>query len=288
MQRIQTPEFTGPILWVSSDYVVGNKQSLYDVIAILIADPTASIGWEHNRRMIRERLLSDGRRMAYKSLGDRRRFSALPRFLHASNHIGGVCVSLAINRSIPNMFSSSELYEEYRDRPWIACDWKQLAFQHAFQVAAIVAFFVAGFARTNHELWWCSDEDNAFANTDFSNDTAMFFTKFLAAYGAPRFKAVNIMTTEYDEADRHLEDLASIPDLAAGVTAEFLSTLCSRFEMDRMPSIAIESPPLAPRVDQVVRWFMDQSTRLKKIGIYLDPSASEFGMPRGGVWTPYR
>jgi len=72
----QLPDLHGPNLWVSSDYVFGNKNAEFDAIAVLLAVPERSEAWQAKRVKVRSSWIDGKRRMSFKSLGDRVRQEA--------------------------------------------------------------------------------------------------------------------------------------------------------------------------------------------------------------------
>ena len=286
--------FEGRTIYALSDYVVGDKNSQYDVIGILIVDEASCAKWNQQRLIIRQQFLPDGRRMAYKSLNDRLRMQALDPFLSAADQMNGVCISIAINRLIPNQVVDLETFNAQRrgefNNQWHK-NWKLRPFQHSLQVALLTAYFVAGLASEGQRLMWVSDQDEAFANLNFHIDTGNFFTRCLGTFGIhPKFfSSIAISTSEIDCDGRYFEDLLAIPDIAAGLTAKYLTSICKELDGDRLPlSTCSLSLQLKPKVDRTIKWFTTHAGMLQKIGLYQDPCDSPSGIPLHAFWTPFR
>ncbi len=81
----QLPDQHGPNLWVSSDYVFGNKNAEFDAIAVLLAAPERSEAWQAKGVEVRSSWLGGKRRMSFKSLGDGVRQKAFSPFLNAAD-----------------------------------------------------------------------------------------------------------------------------------------------------------------------------------------------------------
>src|SRR5690348_16877621 len=77
------PMMSGADIYIMSDYSGDSKASKFNVISVLYMDFRASMAWEVKRRAVRRLYLSDGRRISFKSLGDRQRQKALIPFLEA-------------------------------------------------------------------------------------------------------------------------------------------------------------------------------------------------------------
>jgi len=80
-QPRQFPTLFGNSILVASDYSGGRKDSSYYVVSVLIVDFDYAVTWDSRRRVIRADQLGDHRRISFKSLGDRRRASAIAQFL---------------------------------------------------------------------------------------------------------------------------------------------------------------------------------------------------------------
>src|SRR4051794_3556730 len=86
LRHVPMPTFSGPKLWVASDYSFDNPASDFQTIGLLLADPSTMGNWLRLRNDLRERYLPDSRSMSWKSLtSDALRAAAFTPFLEAAN-----------------------------------------------------------------------------------------------------------------------------------------------------------------------------------------------------------
>ena len=282
LSALRLPLLVGPNLWISTDYVFSNKQSSFDVIGVLLATPESSFGWESHRNKVRDTILGPKRRMGFKSLGDRIRRRAYLPFLRAADCIDGVVFTVGLDPSISKhfVFGPSEL-ELAHSRPWLVRSWKYTQLGRMATIAHFLAFFVAGLSTPRQNLFWISDEDDIFANQDFARDTGTLFTKFLNAYSTHTYGNIAIGTTAITEQDLLEEDLASVADIAAGGSAELLTTLKRSFGY--IPGIAADIPDsISSRTQEFADWFFDCSTSLQKVGCVFEQMESDL---RVSTWN---
>ena len=262
------PDIRGPNLWVSSDYVFGNKNSPFNTVAVLLASPDKSATWQRDRHNVRLKLLGHKRRMSFKALGDKVRQQSFCSFLNAADGIHGAVISISIDKEMkePLVFDDDQIKEI--GRKWCVKKWKMKTLKQMVTVAHFIAFFVAGVTRENQDVIWISDQDSIFANDAYSNDTGCVFTKFLNAYSAHNYGQISIGTTAIAEADLLEEDLASIADIAAGGSVELLTEIKKHCGI--IPSVAIEAPQLPARTEIFWNWYQNRNTALRKIGCVLE------------------
>lgn len=263
LQRVRIPTLRGPNLWVSADYVFGNSESQFDVIAVLLVGPERSSDWEVDRQRVRMEHLGAKRRMAFKSLGDGVRQKSFVPFLQAADRLGGAIVSIAIDKTVSQHFVFGPHVGD-SGVDWLQRKWKPKQLDRMSTIAHFVAFLVAGVSGDKQNIYWISDEDDIFANAECSRDTGTMFTRFLSTYSMHPIGAISIGTTAITEADLLEEDLAAIADIAAGGTAELLTAI--RGKWGHIPAIAVEMPKLPTRTELFFDWFQNKSSDLKKIG----------------------
>src|SRR5262249_435431 len=118
------PEMHGSTLIFASDSAGLDPKSRYRADAFLCLDWDTSVEWEGARRHIRHTVLSDGRRMAYKSLGDAVRGKALVPFLEAALDIRGVLVVALVNKRIRNLGIGYDYHAGFKKRARLHAKWK--------------------------------------------------------------------------------------------------------------------------------------------------------------------
>jgi hypothetical protein len=103
LRSVQPRPFAGPHVALASDYSGDHKASRFRAYCYSIMDTEASPEWPRRRQSMRQQYLPDGRRMSFKSLGDKYRQRALVPFLQAADTIYGHIVCLVVTKSFDNM-----------------------------------------------------------------------------------------------------------------------------------------------------------------------------------------
>jgi hypothetical protein len=162
--QLRTVEIEGPCLFVASDYGGAHRQSSYEIYSILLSDLKHCDAWQRAREGIRAEFLADGRRMSYKGLNDGHRREALVPFLAAADKIPGMCVSLAVSKSVNTLFQrdDSPINPELSD----CLAWSGSLFERVLRIVHLVSFCIAGISRPDQDVLWFSDEDEIAANTE--------------------------------------------------------------------------------------------------------------------------
>lgn len=94
----------GSTILVGSDYGGHHASSDYEVLSFIIADIESSSAWAYERHRVRLTLPNDGRRFAFKSLGDQTLSRALPQFLAAGDLIPGLLFTVLVHKRILSLF----------------------------------------------------------------------------------------------------------------------------------------------------------------------------------------
>jgi len=276
------PTSRGRALYIASD--VSSSPSIdYEVFTFVVIDLDESPGWPTAIQAVRDRFLPDGRRMSYKKLSDRQRQDAFFPFLHAADVLRGICVSVAIRKTIRFLVGDKRFLSEHASMLGLHASWNRRSAERMLRISYLLAFFLAAYTRHGQHLIWISDEDEIFANERFSLDTGNMFTKMLHTYARHSFGDISIGTTAIDPGDRMEEDLVSIADIVAGGVGETLTAI--RREQGKVirgtPTILPDD--VSARLDNFSQWFSDATpSRLRKINCVID-SLPGRGM-RVGVW----
>src|SRR6185369_2143739 len=264
------PELGGEVLYVVSDYGGNHQKSKYLTTSILLMDLGNSSEWELKRRDVRESHLRDGRRMSFKGLNDVHRRRALVPFLKAADSIHGICVTIAVHKSIRFLCTDKENWPSLMPSLKLQARWSNGAFENAMRLVHFVSLLVGGFSRKGQEVYWISDQDDFFANRIFSEDVAAMVSRFTSHYAKHPLAKLGVGTTDLDEGDRLEEDLAAIPDLAAGAVSD-IATAIANASGGRLPDgIAIEVPKLSGKAELLTDWLADHGQRLKRPIISFD------------------
>lgn len=221
------PVLNGSTLCIASDYSGYHRKSKYEVISFLIVDMDNSWQWANSRRCVREHFLADGRRVSFKGLHDWRQFYALPSFLESANNIVGICVNVALRKNIRVRYINKATMHSLTGASPFKGKWSHKTLNHMFKIVHFVSLFIAGLSKPGQNIYWISDQDLIFANPSKSEDVACLLSALTDMYVDYELGELGIGTTNLDEGDRLVEDLAAIPDLSAGALSEYLTALCS-------------------------------------------------------------
>lgn len=280
------PTLTGSILYIASDYSGTEKSSRYRVSAIVCADIEKSIRWEMQRREARRRYMADGRRMSYKALSDRQRARALLPFLDAATEITGLCLVTIVHRDILHLCANSGDYDKIRVAAGLKARWKNRELEEALRLTHLIAVVIGGLSQPSQNIYWISDQDDLFANSERNQDMTRLLSFYSSHYTKHSLGELGMGTTEIDEGDRFDEDLSAVADLVAGAVSETtnrLSELCG----GRIPhNLAVEYlKPFIPKTEVIARWFFSQTGELRRAAILFEKRDTGFSVSRHQMLT---
>lgn len=213
--KVHVPKTSGPCLVVTSDYSGSHRDSVYEVYSVLVADLAFCNEWRATRQKIRNRFLSQNRRMSYKGLNDGQRRRALAPFLFAANQIPGVCASLAVAKNVGTLFTQDDSPMNPELAEYLS--WNEAAFERALRIVHFVSFFIAGVSRPNQDVFWFSDEDEIAANPQRVTLLTRLWANVMSHYTVHPLRHLKCGTTKSDDGSNEIEDLAAVPDLAVGL-----------------------------------------------------------------------
>lgn len=270
---------------MASDSSGQHLQSPFEVLGILIMDLDASLRWEAARQELRRGILKDSRRMAFKKLGEPVRRRALVPFLRSADLIQGLCLSVAIHKSITFLEGPPEMRTQLTGMGTLKADWKSASFERMTTTAHIIGLLLGGLAAAGQNITWISDEDEMFESASKSEDTRRILSAFSSMYVTCELGILRLATTKVDEGDRFEEDLPAIADLAVGAWSEALAKLHKETGGHITGSIAPTlSDQLSTKADLLLSWFDDDSHPLKRVALIFDRRADgKFGV--GRLWS---
>jgi hypothetical protein len=225
LRLAQPHPFAGRHLALGSDYSGDHKASRFRVYCYLVADTDASPQWPIRRQQVRRRYLPDGRRMAFKSLGDRYRQRALIPFLEAAETIHGHIVGLIVTKDFTNMAWRVAYSDDLPARFGLSGKWSETSFESMFRTAHMFAVFLSLWSRPRMNVTWITDEDEIVANDKRLDDIHQIAARLVSRYVPHNMGVFAMNSTTIDGKDRFFEDFVSISDLAAGMLSEVADKL---------------------------------------------------------------
>lgn len=248
----------GPTMLVACDYGGLHRAARYETVAFLVADLAFVWLWDEFRQRIRKKFLSDGRRLSYKQLGDRKRAQAIVPFLRASNTIPGTLFVFAIDkRCLPLL--SEPLPTAGQSQIHLSA-WKAAPFERLTRVGLLGAMLIAGMSAPHQNVLWITDEDAIAPNVARLHEATALTGHYIAHLCPHELGHFRFGTTNCDNGSLELEDLTSIPDLAAGAVSE-LFTQVRELNHVAASCIAVSAPARLPsKARMLAAWLADCPT----------------------------
>jgi hypothetical protein len=202
--------------------------------------------------------------MSFKNLNDSNRRAALVPFLEAADEIRGISIVFSIDKQVEHFGGFDGSLEGLRERKIIRGNWKSHSFERMITVTHIISVLLGMLTKEGQNVTWISDADDLFATDMHKQDCARMMGTFGGLYVRHCMGTLAIGTTELDEGDRYEEDLAAIPDLAAGGVGELLNNIS--IEYGKVPGIAFLGPRnLSEKSDLITSWFFHPNRWHQKI-----------------------
>lgn len=221
------PPLVGDLIYIGSDAAGEHAASSVNVVTAVYAAMYGSAKWELGRRAVRQRFMSDGRRMAYKRLNDRQRKAALDGFLDSASQIDGLAVSLVFPKSIPHVWAPPGILAIWQGSVGLKGKWTHSAFERLMRTATLISLLIGTFGKDGQDVCWISDEDAIFATPERSADAARLMSQLANLHVRHQPGELGIGTVTIDPGDRAEEDLCAVSDLIGGALAEICTDMNS-------------------------------------------------------------
>lgn len=252
------PDLHGPCVFVGSDYSGSHVGSSYDIYAMLLLD---SVGC---RQMIDARGdvrgLLGSRRMSYKGLNDGLKRRVLIPFLANADRIPGLCVAIAVSKSVGSLFRGD--MEGVSPELFPCLEWGKHLFERALRVVHFVSFFIAGVTCPGQDVFWFTDEDEIAANDNRLTLLTKLWGNILSHYLVHDLRHLRCGTTGCDNGSNQIEDLTIIPDLVAGALSDLLTSVGGNVRNGIVTSFALQ---IKPKATVLGHWLSRSDGNLKKL-----------------------
>lgn len=267
-QELLTSVRRGPTLLIASDYGGAHRRFAYETLSFLVVDLAFVWLWDEFRRRIRKRLLRDGRRVAFKSLTERHSAGAVIPFLRASNTIPGLLITFCVSKNRTDLLSQP--FPTEKQSVLELGDWDRTSFARLTRISALGAMLVACMSAPNQSVLWFTDQDAIAPNIPKLKEATAVTGHFIAHLCPHRLTHVRFGTTECDDGSLQIEDLASLPDLAAGALAE-LFTSTKRQRGAAATRILLPAPPtISDKARMIAGWLAESFHPLRKLIVTVD------------------
>ena len=256
---------------VVSDYSGDASSARFRAYALLITPFDGGQDWGELRRRVRRDFLKDDRSMAYKALAsDHRRAKALLPFLAASNMLRGLLVVMLVDKGIESLFETDGLKINEIPELQPLSHWKRSVLEDALRVTNLACCFLSGLGSPGQQIRWLSDQDATVANPKRKSEFGVLLANVAESYPRVYPLQAGAVTIDQPIGSTLFEDLAAIPDLAAGGLVHLLDTWPEYIEALRLGlSIPVPSS-LQEKTRIILRWLEDDTTNLKRVILIVD------------------
>ena len=278
MQKSDMPRCDGSLLLLASDYSGFEKGSNFTALSFIVADLYNSNEWEAKRRIIRQQLLPNNRRMSFKGLSDKHRRKALVPFLESADSIEGLLVTFLINKKVKSLAYYPGLFSKWKDKLELQWNWSESQFVQMLNITHFAAILIGALGKDNQSIYWISDQDEIFANQTKHQDVGRIMSGLGNIYIQHTPGELGVGTSEIDPGDRAEEDLIAIADLAAGALVD-VANQCSKNKKWNTNHDMILIEGSKPKAQEIIMWLGKPHHKLKKNTIVFDESnISNFSM----------
>lgn len=249
------------------------KEQPFETFGFLILDLDRNPYWLNGQAAFRRKVLLQRRRMAFKALNDGIRRRALVPFLTLAEVLNGVLVTFAVHKSErPIMGDGGATREE------LAPLWKPAVIDRLMWVIYLGAFLVSGFSAPGQDVMFIIDEDDVAANVPQLTRLTDLFGRAVSNQDGPMKGHFRCGTTKSDHGSLALEDLAALPDLAAGATAEFTAALALRGAGPLSPLLQMLPSGVSWKTRTIMPWALASGGSLERFVCLID------GVPGSTKW----
>ena len=255
-------------LLMFSDYGGAHKQARYEIISFLALTLPGLRSFDDERRRLREGSMGSERRMSYKALNDTMRMRSLPSFLTAADQLQGLLISFALDKR--SMGRMSERYAAAAAFGELG-RWAEGSFGKLTRIGHLGAIIVEGVRREGQDLIWISDQDEIAPNDAKHVEATRVLGHYLNSYCTGNMGHFRFGTTASDAGDLLIEDLAAVPDLAAGCLGDVLSRWAPHPESSSVNRVFVPAGGDFPiKTVEIASWLAASSAALGKLCVVVD------------------
>lgn len=268
---LQLPDFSDDSkVAVMSDFGGEHSGARFNTYSFLFLAYNKVGPFEQKVKELREKygLLSPYSEFAYKKLRSGARSRALREYLELVDHfVHGAIITIAIDKRIKTVFGAEReqahpVMVEQLKKDGLG-EWAGPAAEKVLRVTTMIAAFTELLTHENQRLLWYSDKDlinEDGKRRDFTH-TQQIFYRMLGMYMTHRLDVVGLGKS-FDKKS-HLDDLLSVPDLAAGVTQDLLQQYETR-----------ENISGGDEKIMVMRWIATPAKYLCKVTVQITRTAN--------------
>ena len=262
-------------VFVGSDYGGEHRGARYQTLSFLISDISECASWTHSRERVRNMLLRDDRRMAFKNLNDRVRARALTAFLDFANNLRGVLITFVVHKSVQSLFVERGTLDVAGLNATPLSGLSAPIAEKTLRIIHLLSLLLAGFTAAGQDVVWASDDDSIAANETRLRSLVDAMARISSHILPHDLGNLRVATAKQDPGDLSLEDLLSIPDLSAGALSNVMEAMFgNRGALDAQ--FHLPRPERLPvKVRRIMNWFSDNTQPLKRTVILIDEKSSK-------------
>jgi hypothetical protein len=209
-----------------SDYSGQHRQATHEVYSFLITTLATLQVWLPLWDQFRAQWLPDGRRLSFKQLREPLRRRAFVPFLDLAGCLPANLITIMIDNRVGSFIDGGPLALAEALDDCFTPETSQGSVEKIYRLALFVALLQAGLRKEDQPSLWISDHDETLDSDDrrerFSR-LATYLTYGLT--GWTHSAEQNFTTTEAENMPLWAEDVAAIPDIAAGACAQLSGVL---------------------------------------------------------------
>jgi len=266
-------EGRGQQLMIVCDIGGSQRQQAFETFGFLIVDLDRNGSWLQRQHAFRQHILRHRRRIAFKALNDGVRRRALVPFLNLAETLVGVLVTFAIHKNErPSLSGGGALTEE------LTAYWKLSVVDRVMWLTYLSAFLVSGLSAPGQDVLFIIDEDEVAANVKQLTKLTELLGRAVGNQQGPMMGHLRVGTTKSDDGSYGLEDLAAVPDLAAGAAAEFVCALATNGLGPLSPLIQRMPSSISWKTHAIMSWLTNSRGPLVRFECLID------GVPGSAGW----
>jgi hypothetical protein len=211
---------------IASDYSGQHRQATHQVYSFLVTTWDTLQDWLPLRAEFRAKFLSDGRSLSFKQLREPVRRRAYPHFLELVGRLPANLITVMIDNRVGSFAEGgpAEIAEIFDD--CFIAGASPTTIEKIYRLALLIALLQSGLRNEQQPSLWISDHDETLDTFDKRENfgrLASYLSFGLTGWRNPADQ--NFLTTGAKNTPNWVEDLAAIPDIAAGACAQLANTL---------------------------------------------------------------
>jgi hypothetical protein len=245
---------------VFSDYGGESSNSRYLTYSFLFLAYDDMAFWfeESNRLRSRYKLDDPQKEIAFKDLNYGPISRCLSDWLKLADFVRGLLFTLVVDKKVVSATGRQdkavmkELSLTLSELGFGA--WKPPIAEKMIRVLHIICYWLAVLSSGGQKILWMTDDDAIMANEDKSESLGRLLANVLAIYTENKYKVLGYAKPYHDADEKtNLNDLLSIPDLAAGATESLFTVKSLRSD-----------PQVKDGTNTILEWLAYQGLGLKK------------------------